>query len=178
MSARVQRSRFGSGRVRLASAAVGPSPGERGVAVARMNIRRFEPDDEAAVVALWAVCDLTRPWNDPHKDIHRKLLVQAEMFLVGTVDHAVVATVMAGYEGHRGWINYLAVAPEHRSKGHARRLMAEVERMLRDAGCPKINLQIRRSNKEAIEFYKAIGFVDDHVIGLGKRLDKDGAVVG
>ena len=56
--------------------------------------------------------------------------------------------------------------------------MAEVERILRDAGCPKMNLQVRRSNKEAIEFYKAIGFVDDHVIGLGKRLDNDGAVVG
>lgn len=146
--------------------------------MARMNIRPFEPDDEVAVVALWEACDLTRPWNDPHKDIRRKLRVQAEMFLVGTVGNIVVATVMAGYEGHRGWINYLAVAPEHRGRGHAHRLMAEVERMLREAGCPKMSLQIRNSNKEAIEFYKAIGFTDDDVVGLGKRLKEDGPVDG
>ena len=162
----------------MAGAAAVSSPGGEGVAVAQMNIRPFEPDDEAAVVALWGVCDLTRAWNDPHKDIRRKLRVQAEMFLVGTVDHDVVATVMAGYEGHRGWINYLGVAPEHRRKGHARRLMAEVERLLRDAGCPKMNLQIRNSNREAIAFYKAIGFIDDDVIGLGKRLEEDRPVDG
>ena len=80
-----------------------------------MQIRPFQPADEAAVIALWEACKLTRPWNDPRKDIARKLAVQPELFLVGTVDGEIVATVMAGYEGHRGWVNYLAVAPRARS---------------------------------------------------------------
>ena len=75
-----------------------------------MNIRAFRPDDESAVIALWQACGLIRPWNDPRKDIARKLTVQPELFLVGTIDAAVMASVMAGYEGHRGWVNYLAAA--------------------------------------------------------------------
>ncbi|HEV3007768.1 MAG TPA: acetyltransferase GCN5, partial [Burkholderiales bacterium] len=79
-----------------------------------MQIRPFQAVDEPAVVALWKECRLTRPWNDPRKDIARKLAVQPELFLVGVVDGAVMASVMAGYEGHRGWVNYLAVAPAFR----------------------------------------------------------------
>ena len=107
-----------------------------------MNIRAFHPNDESAVVELWHRCGLVRPSNDPHKDIARKLLVRPDLFLVGLVDNAIVATAMAGYEGHRGWINYLAVAPEHRRTGLARQIMGEAERLLREAGCPKINLQV------------------------------------
>jgi hypothetical protein len=81
-----------------------------------MIVRPYQPDDEAAVVALWARCDLTRPWNDPHKDIRRKLRVRPDLFLVGVLGQEIVATAMVGYDGHRGWINYLGVAPEHRRK--------------------------------------------------------------
>jgi len=139
-----------------------------------MDIRSFELHDESSVILLWEKCGLTRPWNDPKKDVRRKLRVQAETFLVGVVDGAVVATVMAGYDGHRGWINYLAVDPEHQRRGHGRAIMAEAERMLREAGCPKINVQIRNSNISAIEFYRAIGFADDEVLSMGKRLEDNG----
>src|SRR5207248_9610914 len=115
-----------------------------------MQIRSFEPADEAAVVALWEQCGLTRPWNDPRKDIRRKLRVQVDRFLVGVLDGEIVATAMAGYDGHRGWIYYLGVAPEHQGKGFGRAIMAEAERILREAGCPKINLHVRSTNHAAI----------------------------
>jgi ribosomal protein S18 acetylase RimI-like enzyme len=139
-----------------------------------MDIRPFEPADEDAVVALWERCGLTRPWNDPRKDIRRKLRVQPELFLVGVEEGAVVAAVMAGYDGHRGWIYYLGVAPECRRRGYGRAVLAEAERRLRDAGCPKINLQVRTSNAEVIEFYRRVGYVVDEVASLGKRLEYDG----
>ena len=138
-----------------------------------MQIRSFKPADEAAVIDLWRRCGLLRPWNDPHKDIARKLSVQPEWFLVGTIDEQIIATVMAGYDGHRGWINYLAVAPHYRRKRFGRAIMAEAERLLRDFGCPKINLQIRRDNLGAIRFYERIGFSEDAAVSYGKRLIPD-----
>lgn len=139
-----------------------------------MRIRAFAPGDEDCVVALWERCGLTRAWNDPRKDIRRKEAVRPDLFLVGERDGVIMASAMAGYEGHRGWVNYLAVAPDYRRKGYARRMMDEVERRLRAAGCPKINLQIRASNADAVEFYRRIGYAVDEVISMGKRLEKDG----
>ena len=138
-----------------------------------MDIRAFQKGDETAVVALWEGCGLTRPWNDPRKDIARKLQVQPELFLVGLVQGDLVASVMAGYEGHRGWVNYLAVAPAHRRKGLGRRLMEEVERRLLERGCPKLNMQVRSSNTEAMAFYRRLGYVSDGAVALGKRLIPD-----
>lgn len=138
-----------------------------------MEIRCFRTDDEPSVIALWKECDLVRPWNDPHRDICRKLKVNAEWFLVGLVDGQVVATVMAGYEGHRGWLNYLAVAPEFQRRGLARGIVVEAERLLRKAGCPKINLQIRTSNQAVIEFYRRLGYSVDDVVSMGKRLEHE-----
>ena len=138
-----------------------------------MQIRPFDREDEPAVVALWEACGLTRPWNDPHKDIARKLAVQPELFLVGVVERSVIATVMAGYEGHRGWVNYLAVAPGVRGRGFARALMQHVEALLLGQGCPKVNLQVRTSNAEAIAFYRHLGYVQDEAVSLGKRLIPD-----
>jgi ribosomal protein S18 acetylase RimI-like enzyme len=138
-----------------------------------MLIRPFDPADEAQVVALWHACGLTRPWNDPRKDIARKLAVQPELFLVGEVDGRVIASAMAGYEGHRGWVNYLAVAAEHRRGGVGARLMQEVEQRLLALGCPKINLQVRSSNAEVLAFYRALGYAQDDVVGMGKRLIPD-----
>lgn len=136
-------------------------------------IRPFQPNDESALVALWQRCSLTRAWNDPHKDIRRKLAVRPDWFLVGLLGDEVVGSVMAGYEGHRGWINYLAVAPELRRRGLGRALMAEAERLLMAAGCPKINLQVRSTNAEVIAFYQSLGYAIDDVVSLGKRLEED-----
>lgn len=138
-----------------------------------MIIRAFEESDEDAVIALWTRCGLLRPWNDPHKDIARKLRVQRELFLVGVDEGEIVAAAMAGYEGHRGWINYLAVDPGRRRVGWGRALMLEAERRLREFGCPKINVQIRHDNLEAIAFYSRLGFREDEVVSFGKRLEHD-----
>lgn len=138
-----------------------------------MHIRPYEEGDEAQVVALWQECELTRPWNDPRKDIQRKLVVQRELFLVGVAAGQVVASVMAGYDGHRGWVNYLAVARRHRGQGHASALMRCVEELLVAAGCPKVNLQVRASNSQAIDFCRAIGYVQDEAVSYGKRLIPD-----
>src|SRR5579872_2240312 len=120
--------------------------------------------DEEAVIAIWRACDLLRPVNDPHKDIRRKMKMRPDLFLVGILDDRIVATVMAGYEGHRGWLNYLAVLPEFQRQGLARMIVEEAERLLQAAGCAKINLQVRSSNKDVIEFYRRIGYAVDDVI--------------
>jgi ribosomal protein S18 acetylase RimI-like enzyme len=133
-------------------------------------IRPFAKADEAAVVALWRAAGLTRPWNDPHADIARKQTVQPELFLVGELGGEIVASAMAGYDGHRGSVNYLAVSPAHQRSGHARAVMAEVERRLEALGCPKLNLMVRRDNTVAIGFYQRIGYDEQTVVTLGKRL--------
>lgn len=138
-----------------------------------MDIRPYCKADERAVVALWRDSGLTVPWNDPAKDIARKLHVQRDLFLVGSLEERIVATVMAGYDGHRGWINYLAVAPDCRRQGFGLRMMDAAEERLAAMGCPKINLQIRRSNTQAVDFYRSIGFVEDATISMGKRLVDD-----
>jgi ribosomal protein S18 acetylase RimI-like enzyme len=138
-----------------------------------VEIRAFVPGDTEAVVALWRACDLTRPWNDPHRDIARKVAVEDGMFLVGTIDGVVVASVMAGYDGHRGWINYLAVTPERRGEGLGRALVAGAEARLRAVGCPKINLQVRDTNTDVLRFYERLGYAVDPAVSMGKRLDSD-----
>jgi ribosomal protein S18 acetylase RimI-like enzyme len=138
-----------------------------------MEIRAFKPKDEEAVISLWNRCGLVRPQNDPRKDIRRKLTVRPDLFLVGALDGQVVGTVMAGFDGHRGWLNYLAVDPPQQRKGLGRALVAAAEALLRESGCPKINLQIRTSNQGVIEFYRSIGYLEDDVVSMGKRLDED-----
>jgi ribosomal protein S18 acetylase RimI-like enzyme len=138
-----------------------------------MHIRPYQASDEAAVVALWQACDLTRPWNDPHKDIARKLQVHPELFLVGEVQGHLMASAMFGYEGHRGWVNYLAVSPGHQKQGHAKALMQQGEALLLARGCPKINLQVRASNAAVLAFYQSLGYQVDQVVSMGKRLIPD-----
>ncbi|BDZ48069.1 acetyltransferase YpeA [Frondihabitans sucicola] len=142
-----------------------------------MLIRPFREEDTETVVALWETCGLTRPWNDPRRDIARKLRVQRELFLVG-VDGAgdqdpLIATAMAGYDGHRGWVYYVAVAPDHQGERLGAQLMAEAERLLLELGCPKINIQIRSGNDRVIGFYEHLGFTPDGALGFGKRLIAD-----
>lgn len=136
-----------------------------------MQIRSFQDSDEKAVIALWEQCALVTPLNDPSDDISRKLQVNPELFLVGVIDGQVVATVMAGYEGHRGWINYLAVAPRMQRQGLGRQMMAAAEERLRAAGCPKVNLLVRSTNQYVLGFYAALGYVRDEVVSMGKRLE-------
>jgi ribosomal protein S18 acetylase RimI-like enzyme len=141
---------------------------------AKPEIRPYSPQDESAVITLWQKCNLTRPWNNPERDIERKLKVNPELFLVGAIDNRVIATVMGGYEGHRGWVNYLAVDPEHQRNGIGRRMMAAIEGKLLAMGCPKINLQVRTGNQSALSFYERIGYKTDDVVSMGKRLIEDG----
>lgn len=125
------------------------------------------------MIALWDACGLIVKHNDPQRDIARKLQVNPEWFLVGELDGEIIASCMAGYEGHRGWINYLAVAPSKQRQGHAKAMMDAAEQLLREAGCPKINLQIRPTNRKVIAFYESIGFAVETAISLGKRLEHD-----
>lgn len=137
------------------------------------SIRPFRPSDTEAVVALWQACGLTRAWNDPRKDIARKLTTQPELFLVAENGGALVGTAMAGYDGHRGWVNYLAVDPAHQGRGLGRTLMAEVERVLEARGCPKLNLQVRAGNEGVMAFYESLGYTPDGAVSFGKRLIPD-----
>ena len=136
-------------------------------------IRPFQTEDEASVVSLWQLCELTVPWNNPYKDIARKLKVQPELFLVGMLDSLLIATVMGGYDGHRGWINYLVVHPDFRGQGYGKQVMGNIESELRKRGCPKINLQIRSGNARLMTYYQKLGFSDDQALSMGKRLEED-----
>ena len=136
-------------------------------------LRAFTPADTDAVIALWESCGLVRPWNDPRRDIARKLTVQPELFLVAEAEHAIGGAGMAGFDGHRGWVNYLAVRPDLQGSGLGRAFMAEFERLLTDLGCPKLNLQVRAGNEQVLGFYESLGYAPDHTVSLGKRLIPD-----
>lgn len=139
-----------------------------------LEIRTYQETDETQVVKIWVECGLVVPWNDPEADIQRKLSVQRHLFLVGCTEGTVIATVMAGYEGHRGWINYLAVKPEYQGNGIGTLMVEKVEKLLEAEGCPKVNLQVRSSNDKVVKFYKKIGYKRDDVVSLGKRIQTEG----
>ncbi len=136
-------------------------------------IRSFRVEDTDDAVRLWTDCGLVRPWNDPRRDIERKLAAQPELFLVGELDGELVATAMVGYDGHRGWINYLAVDPAQQRRSFGRAMMAEAERLLAERGCPKVNMQIRAGNEKVIGFYRGLGYGEEQAVTLGKRLGLD-----
>ncbi|WP_307861203.1 GNAT family acetyltransferase [Microbacterium maritypicum] len=139
-----------------------------------MRIRPFQPEDTDAVVALWADAGLTRPWNDPRKDIARKLTVQPELLVVAEDETGrILGAVMAGYDGHRGWMNYLATQLDSRGLGVGREFVTHVETRLRDLGCPKVNLQVRAGNAQVVDFYRRLGYEIDDTVDLGKRLIPD-----
>ncbi|MCP4402121.1 MAG: GNAT family acetyltransferase [bacterium] len=138
-----------------------------------LHIRPYLPDNEHKVIALWQRCNLLSPSNNPRQDIARKLRVNPELFWVGLLNEKLVATCMAGYEGHRGWINYLAVDPDYQRQGLASQIMSHAEDALKALGCPKINLQVRSANTKVIAFYESLGFSTDLTTSMGKRLLKD-----
>lgn len=135
-----------------------------------LDIRPYESADRQDLIALWRACDLVVPKNDPDRDLDAKLDWQPELLLVGLFDGRLVATVMAGYEGHRGWLNYLAVHPDHQKAGLGRAIIAAAEERLAALGCQKINLQVRESNAAVIAFYRRLGYTVDAVVSLGKRI--------
>jgi ribosomal protein S18 acetylase RimI-like enzyme len=136
-----------------------------------MEIRPYLESDEAAVAELWREVFPEAPaWNVPAADIERKLAVQRELFLVATIDSKVVGTAMGGYDGHRGWVYYVAVRPRYRRQGIGTALMERVEAGVARLGCPKVNLQVRASNEGVVSFYKKLGYQVEERISMGKRL--------
>lgn len=138
-----------------------------------MNIRQFQEGDRQSVIELWQDCNLTRPWNDPNKDIDRKINFQPELFFVGTIEDQVVASAMAGYDGHRGSIYYFAVHPDFQGSGLAHTLIDYIESQLLELNCPKINTLVRTSNEGVLGFYQKLSYSIDDAISIGKRLIPD-----
>ncbi|MGL4824129.1 MAG: GNAT family acetyltransferase [Plesiomonas shigelloides] len=138
-----------------------------------MEIRVFRQSDFEEVLTLWDRCDVVRPWNDPELDIERKVYAGADLFLVAEVAGEVIGTIMGGYDGHRGWVNYLAVHPDYRGRGIANALVNRVEKKLIARGCPKIHLLVREENQAVISMYEKLGYDIQDTICLGKRLIED-----
>ena len=136
-----------------------------------LEIRQYLESDEAAVTALWnmAFADPTW-WNDPSTIIAKKLAIQRDLFLVAELGEELVGTVLGGYDGHRGWVYHLAVAPQHRRYGYARRLMTELETRLAEHGCTKLNLQVRAENRGVVDFYLEGGYAVEDRISMGKLI--------
>lgn len=126
----------------------------------------------SAVVALWEQVGLTRPWNDPRDDLQRAMRGPDSTVLVGMARGALVATAMAGHDGHRGWVYYLAVIPEARGQGHGHKMMRACEAWLTVRAIPKLNVMIRVDNANANGFYSALGYRTDDIVVMSRRLDK------
>jgi ribosomal protein S18 acetylase RimI-like enzyme len=136
-------------------------------------IRSYSDSDEASVVALWElVFPDDPPWNEPIDVIRRKRSVQRDLFLVAVSDGVLVGTVLSGFDGVRGWVHKLAVHPEHHRRGIASRLMTAAEKRLADMGCPKLNLQVRSSNLQVLDFYRQAGYVIEDRVSMSKRLEQ------
>ena len=135
--------------------------------------RRFKKTDTEAVIKLWDTCKLVVPWNDPLKDIKRKLTIKDDLFIIGEINKKIIATAMAGYDGHRGYIYYLAVLPELQKKGIGSSILSIVEKKLYKLGCPKINLFVRNTNIKVKAFYKTNNYKIQNSQIYGKRLIDD-----
>lgn len=138
-----------------------------------MEIRVFRQEDFEEVITLWERCDLLRPWNDPEMDIERKLQHDADLFLVAEVGGEVVASLMGGYDGHRGSAYYLGVHPEFRGRGIANALLSRLEKKLIARGCPKIQIMVREENDLVIGMYERLEYEQQDIVMLGKRLIVD-----
>lgn len=136
-------------------------------------LRPLRDGDVDQVIALWDAAGLTRPWNDPRRDIDRARAVWPELLLVADDEGAVVGSVMAGYDGHRGWLYYLATDPRRRGEGIGRMLVAEAEARLIALGCPKVMLMVRTGNDAVFDFYASQGYSRESTAVTGKRLIPD-----
>jgi ribosomal protein S18 acetylase RimI-like enzyme len=133
-------------------------------------IRNFKFSDREEVITLWNLCGLIVPSNNPERDIELKMKFQPELFFVAESEDKIIGTVMTGYDGHRGWLNYLGVHPEYRKNGCGRQLIEYSIEKLKKLDCPKINLQVRNSNTAVKEFYKKLGFLDHDVVNMQLKL--------
>lgn len=134
-----------------------------------LDVREFSPGDADAVAALWRrVFDEHARWRAPEAVFARRRTRQRELFLVATLDGAVVGTTLAGYDGHRGWLYRVAVVPGHERRGIGRALVREAELRLRQLGCGKINLQIEGANRDVVAFYERLGFTVEDRVSMGK----------
>lgn len=139
---------------------------------APVSIRSFRETDRPQLVQLWsAVFPVDPPRNAPDRLIDGALAHHAELLLVAEVGGLVVGAVIAGFDGVRGWIYHLAVAPAHRRCGIATRLMRAAADGLRGAGCAKINLQVRATNEGVVAFYRTLGYEIEDRISMGRALD-------
>jgi ribosomal protein S18 acetylase RimI-like enzyme len=123
-----------------------------------MNIREFRDGDRDAIIALWRDCDLTRPWNPPERDIELCRRSGHGTLFVAEAEGSIVGTIMAGHDGHRGWVYYVAVARSRRRDGLGRALMKHAENFLAAQGVPKIMLLIRETNGAVAAFYERLGY--------------------
>ncbi len=135
-------------------------------------IRKYASEDKEQVINLWEKCGLLFPGNDPAADIRLKTAFQPDLFLVGAVDQRIASTLMAGYDGHRGWLNYLGVLPEFQRSGFGSLIVLHAVELLRKLECPKINLQVRNTNLGVIEFYKKLGFNNHDVSCMQLKLGR------
>jgi ribosomal protein S18 acetylase RimI-like enzyme len=122
------------------------------------TIRAARPEDEAAVVALWQACGLVVSWNDPVADFRLARGRGNSDVLIAEAAGKIVGAAMVGHDGHRGWIYYLGAAPDRRRRGIGRKLVAAAERWVAERGIPKLQLMVRETNTEVVEFYRRIGF--------------------
>jgi ribosomal protein S18 acetylase RimI-like enzyme len=134
-------------------------------------IAPIEDGDIAAVVALWQACGLTRPWNDPAADIALARQGTNAAVLVGRDNGAIAASAMVGHDGHRGWVYYVAVDPDHRQKGFGRAVMNAAEDWLRARGIVKLQLMVRPDNSKVQAFYESIGYDEQERVIYAKWLD-------
>ncbi|RZJ00164.1 MAG: GNAT family acetyltransferase [Brevundimonas sp.] len=134
------------------------------------DIAPIRDGDAEAVIALWRACGLTRPWNDPAVDLALSRDAPDSVVLVARADGVIRGSVMTGFDGHRGWVYYLAVHPDSQRRGLGRALMAAAEAWLAARGAPKLQLMVRDDNADALGFYAALGLERQPVVTLGKRL--------
>ncbi|MEQ8266683.1 MAG: GNAT family acetyltransferase [Parvibaculum sp.] len=142
------------------------------------RVRPARDGDEAALAALWDACGLTRPWNDAAEDIAFARGGPASDVLVAERDGRIVASVMVGHDGHRGAVYYVAADPAMRGQGLGRLIMEAAEAWLRARGVWKLNLMVRRGNEATTGFYAALGYGEDEVVVLSKRLRETPTAVG
>ena len=136
-----------------------------------LNIRVIEDGDITDVIALWQRCGSTRPWNDPAGDIALARKETNATVLLGRNDGALVASVLVGHDGHRGWVYYVTVDPEHRFKGFGREIMDAAEAWLRARGILKLQLMVRKDNTKVHAFYRSIGYYNQETVTFAKWLD-------
>jgi ribosomal protein S18 acetylase RimI-like enzyme len=136
-----------------------------------LDISTAEDADEVGIVTLWERCDLTRPWNDPRADLAKARKGPESAVLVGRDQQSVLATVMVGHDGHRGWLYYVAVDPEHRKNGYGRAIVTAAEDWLRARGIEKLQLLVRPENTQAQAFYETLDYDEQPRIIYAKWLD-------